>query len=228
MESAPFFDLRVESGIASCLGAIGTSPVVVGAASSEFDQEIANTVAGLRRCHAGRAPAEIPGLAAGREFYRSMGLDPTKTRPSSEALLRRVLRGDPFPRRSPAIDAANLLAVRLLLPIGLYDADRIAGPVVFRLGGPDDSFAGVAKPVVHLSGRPVLADSVGPFGNPTADSARTGVTSATSALWLVIFAPAGYPTRVMQSHLDDARELVSRYLVLSGSELQSRSAVFGQ
>ncbi|MGH9201345.1 MAG: hypothetical protein ACRD2A_08925, partial [Vicinamibacterales bacterium] len=33
-----------------------------------------------------------------RTMYKRVGLDPTKTRPSSEALLRRVRKGDPLPR----------------------------------------------------------------------------------------------------------------------------------
>ncbi|HEV8396016.1 MAG TPA: phenylalanine--tRNA ligase beta subunit-related protein, partial [Vicinamibacterales bacterium] len=49
-------------------------------------------------------PAEV---AAVRTMYKRVGLDPTKTRPSSEALLRRVRKGDPLPRINTLVDVCN-------------------------------------------------------------------------------------------------------------------------
>ena len=130
-------------------------------------------------------------ISAVRAMYKRVGLDPTKTRPSSEALLRRVRRGDPLPRINSLVDVINWCSLESQLPFGLYDLGRIRGGVTLRLGGPDESYAGIRKDTVHLGGRLTLADDDGPFGNPTSDSARTMVTPATTRALVVIFVPAG-------------------------------------
>jgi len=131
--------------------------------------------------------------AAVRQMYKQVGLDPTKTRPSSEALLRRLRKGDELPRINSVVDVINWCSVESQLPFGLYDLDRVAaagGTVALRLGRTGESYPGIRKDDVHVAGRLVLADDLGPFGNPTSDSARTMVTVATTRAFVVIFAPA--------------------------------------
>src|SRR6187397_3496175 len=118
--------------------------------------------------------------AAVRTMYKNVGRDPTKTRPSSEALLRRVRKGDALPRINTLVDVINWCSVESQLPFGLYDADRIQGAITLRLGRAGESYAGIRKDSVHVDGRVALADDAGPFGNPTSDSARTMVTRATT------------------------------------------------
>jgi DNA/RNA-binding domain of Phe-tRNA-synthetase-like protein len=194
------------------LGTLVAAPVRVGPPTPALDREIEACARELVAVHAGRAPSDIPALAPARELYRTFGVDPTRTRPSSEALLRRVLAGKPLPRISDAVDLGNLLALRFLLPIGLYDADAIAGDVRLARGGPGTEYAGARKERVHLDGRPALFDDLGPFGNPTADSARTAVRTETRRLWMVVFAPASVPRDVMQRDLDRAEHAFRRHL----------------
>jgi DNA/RNA-binding domain of Phe-tRNA-synthetase-like protein len=127
--------------------------------------------------------------AAVRTMYKRVGLDPTKTRPSSEALLRRVRKGDALPRINSMVDVCNWCSLEFQLPYGLYDAARIEGDVELRLGRSGESYAGIRKDDVHVGGRIALADSAGVFGNPTSDSARTMVTTETTQGLLVVFAP---------------------------------------
>jgi DNA/RNA-binding domain of Phe-tRNA-synthetase-like protein len=134
-------------------------------------------------------PEEITAV---RTMYKRVGLDPTKTRPSSEALLRRVRKGDPLPRINSMVDVCNWCSFEFQLPYGLYDADRIKGDVALRLGRDGESYPGIRKDDVHVSGRITLADAQGPFGNPTSDSARTMVTTGTRRALLVVFAPMGF------------------------------------
>jgi DNA/RNA-binding domain of Phe-tRNA-synthetase-like protein len=124
-----------------------------------------------------------------RAMYRRVGLDPTKTRPSSEALLRRVRKGDSLPRINSMVDVCNWCSLELQLPYGLYDAAHIDGDVELRLGRDGESYPGIRKDDVHVAGRIALADRRGAFGNPTSDSARTMVTTATTSALLVVFAP---------------------------------------
>jgi DNA/RNA-binding domain of Phe-tRNA-synthetase-like protein len=131
-------------------------------------------------------PTEVTAV---RTMYKRVGLDPTKTRPSSEALLRRVRRGDPLPRINSMVDVCNWCSLEFQLPYGLYDASRIDGDVDLRLGRPGEFYAGIRKDDVHVGGRITLIDRIGAFGNPTSDSARTMVTTATTRGLLVVFAP---------------------------------------
>lgn len=194
------------------LGLVRAEPVVVGPAGPALDAEMNETARELAGRYAGRAPGSIPGLAPARELYRAFGIDPTRTRPSSEALLRRALKGKPLPRILNAVDLCNLCALRFLLPIGLYDTAKLNGPVTLRRGLPDESYPGIRKDAVHLQGRPVLCDAEGPFGNPTSDSLRTAVGELTRSLWMVIFSPAGYPPSDMRLHVERARADMARHL----------------
>lgn len=147
-------------------------------------------------------------VAAVRRLYRAVGLDPTKTRPSSEALLRRIRKGQGFPRINGVVDVGNWCSAETQLPFGVYDFDRIVGPVEVRLGREGEEYAGIRKDVVHVSGRIALADQVGAFGNPTSDSARTMVTGATTRVLVVVYGPRqGGPAPV-----DDALTLTSARL----------------
>jgi DNA/RNA-binding domain of Phe-tRNA-synthetase-like protein len=140
--------------------------------------------------------ADEADLTATRAMYRRFGIDPTKTRPSSEALLRRVRKGDPLPRINTLVDVCNWCSAEAQLPYGLYDAAQIAGDIELRRGRPGEEYAGIRKDAVHVEGRPVLVDARGPFGNPTSDSARTMVTTATTQLLVVVYAPRDAAARV--------------------------------
>jgi DNA/RNA-binding domain of Phe-tRNA-synthetase-like protein len=77
----------------------------------------------------------------------------------------------------------------------LYDAAHIEGESIeMRLGRDGESYAGIRKDDVHVAGRICLADARGPFGNPTSDSARTMVTTATTKAVVVVFAPRSIET----------------------------------
>jgi DNA/RNA-binding domain of Phe-tRNA-synthetase-like protein len=144
-------------------------------------------------------PAETTSV---RTMYKRVGIDPTKTRPSSEALLRRVRKGDPLPRINSMVDVCNWCSFEFQLPYGLYDAAHIEGDVMLRIGVEGESYPGIRKEEVHVGGRITLADAAGPFGNPTSDSARTMVTTATTRALLVVFAPRDLETKRLAHVLD--------------------------
>jgi DNA/RNA-binding domain of Phe-tRNA-synthetase-like protein len=159
----------------------------------------------------GRARSHAPPDAAHvRRMYRRVGLDPTRRRPSSEALLRRVVRGEPLPRINSIVDVCNWCSLEFQLPYGLYDLARVTGGVELRLGRDGESYAGIRKDDVHVDGRITLADDVGAFGNPTSDSARTMVTTATTNAMMVIFAP-----------IEIARERVAEVVAVSAERTLS-------
>ncbi|MBZ5637698.1 MAG: hypothetical protein LAO51_02960 [Acidobacteriia bacterium] len=208
------------------LGLVRGEPVAAGPGARALVAETEALCAELAARHAGRAPSEIDGLAPARELYRAFGIDPTRTRPSSEALLRRVLLGKPLPRILNAVDVCNLCSLRFLLPIGLYDAARLRGAVRLRRGLPGESFQGIRKDDVHLEGRPALADEDGPFGNPSSDSLRTSVTGDTRSLWMVIFAPATFAAFRLEEHVAFARAAMERHLAPASREVATCGSVY--
>lgn len=134
-----------------------------------------------------------PQMAHVRAMYRAVGIDPTRRRPSSEALLRRVLGGGSLPRVNSLVDIGNWCSLEFQLPYGLYDLEHIRGTIQLRLGHEGEAYPGIRKDEVHVAGRLTLADDLGAFGNPSADSARTMVTPLTTRALVVVFAPFQLP-----------------------------------
>lgn len=207
------------------VGLVRAAPVVVGEASAELKRKIGSLCNVLRDTHVGEAPSKIVGLQSARELYRAFGIDPTRTRPSSEALLRRILRGQDFPHINSAVDVCNLIGLRSLLPPGLYDADAIDGSVVLRRGDIGESYEGIRKADVHLSERPTLADATGPFGNPTSDSRRTSVNEQTTSLWFVLFAPMSFSRQQLEVEIERACEDMAQYLAADGTTVETHGTV---
>ena len=146
-----------------------------------------------------------------RAMYKRVGIDPTKTRPSNEALLRRVRKGQPLPRVNSLVDVINWCSVEFQLPYGLYDRRHIRGPVTLRLGREGEEYAGIRKDVVHVAGRIALVDEEGPFGNPTSDSARTMVTTATTRALVVVFAPRDLETKRLKQVLEVTSQRMQQF-----------------
>lgn len=176
--------LADELGDVLTVGALRVDAARVVAHEASLDAPLAEAERRLRV-----AAGHGETIAAVRRLYRAVGLDPTKTRPSSEALLRRIRKGGGLPRINSVVDVGNWCSVETQLPFGLYDVDRIEGPVEVRLGREGEEYAGIGKDVVHVAGRITLADRLGVFGNPTSDSARTMISEATARVLVVVYAP---------------------------------------
>ncbi len=161
-------------------------------------------------------PAES---AAVRTMYKKVGIDPTKTRPSNEALLRRVRKGDTVPRINSAVDIINWCSLEFQLPYGLYDAAKIQGAVTVRRGLEGEKYAGIRKDDVNVGGRITVADELGPFGNPTSDSARTMVTPATTELLVIVYAPIEIEKPQLQRVVEITAERLA--LIVGGRQTAS-------
>ncbi|HET9300841.1 MAG TPA: phenylalanine--tRNA ligase beta subunit-related protein [Candidatus Polarisedimenticolaceae bacterium] len=207
------------------LGVVRAEPVAVHPGGPDLLSEMEGLARELAARHAGTPPGEVEGLRPARTLYRAFGVDPTQTRPSSEALFRRAVGGKPLPRVNNAVDVCNLCSLRFLLPIGMYDLGKIDGDVTLRRGGDTESYPGIRKDEVRLHGRPVLCDTAGPFGNPTSDSLRTSVGEDTRSLWMVIFAPAAYSRERMAAHVEDARATLARFTAPEGAAVATEGEV---
>ncbi len=157
----------------------------VTAPRDDFELEVARTIQSAKS-------GEVGTVNRARELYRRFGLDPTRVRPSSEALLRRLKKGEALPRINSLVDVANALSVQLQVPVGLYDLDKVKGDqLVIRLGVEGEGYTGIGKEHVNVAGRICVADAEGPCGNPSADSARTMITTDTERAAWIYFLPVG-------------------------------------
>ncbi|WP_301171464.1 B3/B4 domain-containing protein [Brevibacillus nitrificans] len=144
-------------------------------------------VEGLRLEHDVSKLTEIEGIREWRAAFKQAGIDPSRYRPSSEALLRRLLQGNAFFWINSAVDINNFFSIHHALPFGIYDQDQIVGDVVFRFGRADDIYEGLNGREVNMEGKLLLADENGAFGSPIVDSKRTSVTENSRNLMQVIF-----------------------------------------
>jgi len=210
---APELSLEVEDSLrgALALGLLEAEGVRLEPVPAEFDEYCRRVCAHLESQFGGRPPADIPGVAETRALFHRLGVDPTKTRPSSEALLRRVVGGKGLPRVNLAVDICNLCSLEHQLPLGLYDREDVRGAVRARTGREGEGYAGIRKQRVNLAGRLLLADDEGPFGAPTSDSARTAVTDATTRLLVVVFCPLERADRSLSAMLEHIAERLTRH-----------------
>ncbi len=173
--------------------------------------EIDAVTARLRAAYAGRDPSQIGGLQPARELYRRIGVDPTKLRPSSEALLRRVLRSGGLPQINSLVDINNLCSLEFLLPIGLHDLDRASGAIVLRRGAVGEGYEAIGKGWYSVEDRLTAADDQGACGSPTSDSQRTMITPATRRCLMIIYAPFSYDPGRLEVHAGIAADRIARF-----------------
>src|SRR6202795_4450521 len=163
----------------------------------DFELEVARATQAARS-------GEVGPTDPARALYRRFGIDPTRVRPSSEALLRRLKKGQPLPRVNSLVDVANALSVQLQVPVGLYDLDKVKGDeLVVRLGAEGEAYTGIGKERVNVAGRICVADAEGPCGNPSSDSARTMITTDTERAEWIYFLP------VSDEDIDRTAELIA-------------------
>lgn len=134
--------------------------------------------------------SEHPTVAALRRLYRQAGCDPTRYRPSSEALLRRLLKGEELPSIHPLVDLNNCLSAELAVPACVMDVRFLRPPFVFRAGRPGEAYESLRGPF-NLEGRPLLVDELGPCDTPITGGVRVKVREDSCQVWLVAYMPAG-------------------------------------
>ncbi len=160
----------------------------------------------------GKTISAVENIQTARELYRSIGVDPTRNRPSSEALTRRLIKGKQLYRINSLVDTINFCSLSYMLPLGLYDLDNVeGGSVVLRKGVAGDGYKGIGKVWVNIEGRYSMYDSTGPFGSPTADSDRTKITEQTSRALIVIFAPWSVPPETLKDHSELTAKTVKNF-----------------
>jgi len=151
----------------------------------------------------------VPEIKAVRDGYRAIGKDPSRYRPSQQALLRRVLQGKGLFKINSVVDVNNLISLKSRHSLGSYDLDQTKGPITFRIGANGENYKGIGKDTVNLEGLPIFSDELGAFGSPASDSERTMVRLATTRLLMVIISFTGKDG--LDNRIKSAAELLKAY-----------------
>lgn len=145
-----------------------------------------------------------------RDFFWRMGVDPTKVRPASEALLRRILLNNGLPRVSPIVDAYNLASVKTLLTFSAFDLAKIKPPLSVRFSRTSEEVILIGNRKKKLTGKEiVLTDSakilcVYVHG----DVDETKVTDSTTDVLLVTYGIPG----ISKEELEEGAIVASNYI----------------
>ena len=156
----------------------------------------------IRQRFKGLSAGEIDEVQHARKLFRAIHIDPTKRRPSSEALLRRALSGRNMPAVNNLVDTANWCSLEFLLPVCVYDAGSISGKITLRIGKKDEHYLALNHQDIEFEGRYCFADDTGPFGSPMTDSVRTAVTCDTTHGLFILFSSTQFHADSLKHALD--------------------------
>ncbi len=121
-----------------------------------------------------------------REAYKALGKEPSRYRPSGEALYRRTLKGTAIYKINNIVDMVNLISLKSGFSIGGYDYDKIQGDILFEKGQSDVEYLAIGRGSMNIENLPCFHDELGPFGSPTSDSLRTMVTDMCKNFLMII------------------------------------------
>ena len=154
---------------------------------------------------------DVSGIAATRRIYRACGKDPSRYRPASEALIRRILQGKKLYQIDTLVDLINLASIVYGYSIGGFDADKMVGEqLTLGIGKADEPYEGIGRGVINIEGLPVYRDEIGGVGTPTSDHERTKITAQTTHLLVLINGYDGNEDRVRANALY-IQELLRKY-----------------
>ena len=154
---------------------------------------------------------DISGIAATRRVYRACGKDPSRYRPASEALIRRILQGKKLYQIDTLVDLINLASIVYGYSIGGFDADKMVGEqLTLGIGKADEPYEGIGRGLINIEGLPVYRDEIGGVGTPTSDHERTKITAQTNHLLVLINGYDGNEDRVRANALY-IQELLRKY-----------------
>lgn len=159
---------------------------------------------------------EMSGIAATRKVYRACGKDPSRYRPASEALIRRMLQGKQLYQRDTLVDLVNLASIAFGYSIGGFDADKFEGDALtLGVGKAGEPYEGIGRGNINIEGLPVYRDSLGGVGTPTSDNERTKMMSDTSHLVVLINGYDGNEQQV-RANAEYIQSLLKKYCKSDG------------
>ncbi len=186
--------------------------------SAELWAEIGHFMTEYRAKYTTESIKQMATIEATREAYKRCGKDPSRYRPSGEALCRRILKGMELYQIDTVVDLINLESIASGYSIGGFDADKIEGDTLtLGIGRKDEPYEGIGRGPLNIEGMPVYRDAIGGIGTPTSDNERTKLSLDTTHLLAIINGYSGE-----QGLLESAahlQELIRKYAASDGGKL---------
>lgn len=193
----------------------------LGESGLEFEEYEQATFEEIRASITLQEVKDDPVFRSYRDLYWSFGMDPTKLRVSSEALLRRVLKGLNLWRVSDLVDVANLASAYHKIPIGLIDNSKRVGELSVRTAQKGELFTRIGGKTVECRGREIVLsdeEKIICFGYATHDSDVTKVTSNCSSVLLLLYGAPGVSVDIMRGACRKTSFMIDSYVDCRMSE----------
>lgn len=191
---------EIKSVCPKFVGAMLVADVVNTPYSEELWAEINEAYKNCKATLTTETLKEIPGIAATRRVYRACGKDPSRYRPASEALIRRILQGKTLYQIDTLVDLINLASIFFGYSIGAFDADKFVGDTLtLGIGREGEPYEGIGRGMINIAGLPIYRDTQGGVGTPTSDNERTKIDINTRHLLVLINGYDGNEQRVREN-----------------------------
>ena len=191
---------EIESVCPEFVGACVEAQVVNTPYCEELWQEIEALGERFRNELTTESLKDMTSIAATRRVYKACGKDPSRYRPASEALIRRMLQGKELYQRDTLVDLVNLASIAYGYSIGGFDADKFVGnTLTLGIGREGEPYEGIGRGLLNICGLPVYRDAEGGVGTPTSDNERTKMTLDTRHLVVLINGYDGNEQRVREN-----------------------------
>lgn len=205
-----------------CPNFVGTA-VEARVVNSEYCQELWDEIHALedrfRQELTTDSLKELTSIAATRRIYKACGKDPSRYRPASEQLIRRMLQGKELYQIDTLVDLVNLASIAYGYSIGGFDADKFIGDTLtLGIGREGEPYEGIGRGMLNIAGLPVYRDAEGGVGTPTSDHERTKMTLQTTHLVVLINGYDGNEQRVTEN-ARFIQELLRKYCKSDGGTI---------
>lgn len=177
----------------------------------ELEEVKAEIIRQVREKYSLESIKDVPTFRAYRDFYWHIGIDPTKNRPASEALTRRLLGGRGFPQINTLVDAYNIASVKTKIALAAFDANNLRGELMMTYPERGTTFQGIGmkKPRSLQGSEIVVVDKEKLVAiYPYRDADDTKVTEKTKNVMLLV---CGVPS-LRREMLLYARKVALKYI----------------
>ena len=193
----------------------------VGSSTSSFEEYEKETFKEIRSQSNLDDVKDDPIFRAYRDLYWTFGMDPTKLRVSSEAVLRRILKGLNLWRVSDVVDIINLASAYHKIPISLVDASKLTGGFVVRNAIKGELFHRIGGKTIVCRGREIVVaddEKIVCFGFATHDSALTMITQESRRVFVLLFGAEIVDRKIMDAALKVTLDMIDQWLDCRVSE----------
>lgn len=157
---------------------------------------------------------EHPNLRSYRDFFWRIGIDPTKIRPSAEALIRRILHGNPLPKINTLVDAYNLASIETSISLAAFDEEKLRGQLLMRIAEGGETFLGIgmSHPVSLKGGEIIITDSERLIAiYPYRDAEYSKVTKETRRVLILACGVPGITGALLEAAAQLAVDYIKRF-----------------